>query len=228
MPKTPAPFIQTTSLWDFPSQNYGPGKQGDTAYIGATPSYIIWNMISKYTKTNDVIIDPFCGSGTTIDVAADLRRQVKGFDLSPSRDDIIAADARNLPVKNGAAHLVFMDPPYADHITYSDHPDCIGSLSVYEPAYFQEMEKVFKESSRILKQNCFFGLYVCDHFTKKKGYVPVGMKLFRLCAKRFNPIDTICVVRHNKDLKKGNYHKAAEEQNFHLRGFNYLFIMQKK
>jgi hypothetical protein len=26
----------------------------------------------------------------------------------------------------------------------------------------------------------------------------------------------------------GNYRKAAEEGNFFLRGFNYLFIMQKK
>jgi hypothetical protein len=25
----------------------------------------------------------------------------------------------------------------------------------------------------------------------------------------------------------GNYRKAAEEENFYLRGFNYLFIMKK-
>jgi hypothetical protein len=26
----------------------------------------------------------------------------------------------------------------------------------------------------------------------------------------------------------GNYHRAAEEGNFFLRGFNYLFIMKKE
>ena len=43
----------------------------------------------------------------------------------------------------------------------------------------------------------------------------------------FTPIDIIAVVRHNKTLQMGNYRKAADEGNFYLRGFNYLFIMQK-
>ncbi len=37
----------------------------------------------------------------------------------------------------------------------------------------------------------------------------------------------IAVVRHNKTLEMGNYRAAAEEGNFYLRGFNYLFIMRK-
>ena len=39
--------------------------------------------------------------------------------------------------------------------------------------------------------------------------------------------DIIAVTRHNKTLEMGNYRKAAEEQNFFLRGFNYLFILRK-
>ena len=45
--------------------------------------------------------------------------------------------------------------------------------------------------------------------------------------KRFQPVDVISVVRHNASLGKGNFNKAAEEGNFFLRGFNYLFIMKK-
>ena len=44
----------------------------------------------------------------------------------------------------------------------------------------------------------------------------------------FIPVDIISVVRHNKTLQMGNYRKAADEGNFFLRGFNYLFIMQKE
>ena len=36
-----------------------------------------------------------CGSGTTIDVAKDLDRRARGFDLQPQRDDIDLADARD-------------------------------------------------------------------------------------------------------------------------------------
>jgi adenine-specific DNA-methyltransferase len=42
------------------------------------------------------------------------------------------------------------------------------------------------------------------------------------------PVDIVAVTRHNKTLQMGNYRKAAEEGNFFLRGFNYLFIMRKK
>ncbi|HEX2972282.1 MAG TPA: hypothetical protein VHP11_08105, partial [Tepidisphaeraceae bacterium] len=40
-------------------------------------------------------------------------------------------------------------------------------------------------------------------------------------------VDIIAVTRHNKTLEMGNYRAAAEEGNFFLRGFNYLFIMRK-
>ena len=35
------------------------------------------------------------------------------------------------------------------------------------------------------------------------------------------------MTRHNKTLEMGNYRRAAEEGNFFLRGFNYVFIMRK-
>jgi hypothetical protein len=36
------------------------------------------------------------------------------------------------------------------------------------------------------------------------------------------------VVRHNRTLKMGNFHRTADEGNFYLRGFNHLFIMRKE
>jgi hypothetical protein len=40
-------------------------------------------------------------------------------------------------------------------------------------------------------------------------------------------VDIVSVVRRNKTLEMGNYRRAAEEGNFFLRGFNYLFIVRK-
>jgi hypothetical protein len=59
--------------------------------------------------------------------------------------------------------------------------------------------------------------------------MPIGFELFGMMQKQgFKPIDIIAVVRHNQKLARGNWHKAAEEGNFFLRGFNYLFIMKKE
>ncbi|HON16590.1 MAG TPA: DNA methyltransferase [Spirochaetota bacterium] len=226
MPK-PKLHRQVTTLWDYPSQNYGKEDQGDKNYKGATPSYIIWNLLMRYTKEKDLVVDPMCGSGTTIDVCRDTNRRVLGYDINPFRSDIFRADARKLPLEDGKVDFVFVDPPYGDNIDYSDNPNCIGKLPAYEESYFTEMEKVIGEIYRILKPGKYMGLYVCDYFDKKKGFVPIGFRLYQILSLRFETVDIISVVRHNKTLSMGNYRKAADEGNFYLRGFNYLFIMKK-
>lgn len=226
-PFKPQLRIQTTTLWEYPSQHYGEGSQGDARYVGASPSYVIWNLIQRYTKPGELVVDPMCGSGTTIDVAKDTGRVARGFDLAPYRADIEGADARKLPLGNGEAALIFLDPPYGDHIDYSEDARCIGKLSAYDPRYYREMGKVLREGTRVLKKGGIFGLYVCDFYQKKHGFAPVGFGLFSIFAELLEPVDVVAVTRHNKSLLLGNHHRAAEEQNFFLRGFNYLFIGRK-
>ena len=220
--------LQVTTLWDYPSQHYGDAIQGSQAYVGATPAYVIWNVLTRYSREGDLIVDPFCGSGTTLDVARDTRRRARGFDLVASRPDIEIADARVLPLPNNSADVVFLDPPYGDHIHYSDDRRCIGKLSAFDDAYFREMDKALGECTRILKPGGHLALYVCDFFQKKRGLSPVGFELFASLARLLVPVDIIAVTRHHKSLKQGNFHKAAAEENFFLRGFNYLFIARKR
>jgi DNA modification methylase len=226
-PDKPQLRLQPTTLWDYPSQHYGEGMQGDQRYVGATPSYVIWNLIQRYTKPNALVVDPFCGSGTTLDVAKDTGRRARGFDISPYRPDIEKGDARKLPLEPNSVDLVFMDPPYGDHIHYSDEKDCIGKLSAYDPNYYKAMHRSIREAARVLVPGGILGVYVCDYFEKKKGFAPVGFQLFVSIAEVLAIVDIVAVTRHNKTLEMGNYRKAAEEGNFFLRGFNYLFIAEK-
>ncbi len=219
--------IQPTTLWDYPSQHYGSGLQGDPNYVGATPSHVIWNLLQRYTKPGELVVDPCCGSGTTLDVARDLDRKARGFDLNPIRDDIEFADARRLPMPSASADFVFIDPPYSTHVDYSDDPRCIGKLSAAGSEYYEAMAQVIDQIHFVLRPGRHMGLYVSDSFEKKKGFFPIGFELFELMKRKFEPVDIISVVRHNKTLEMGNYRKAAEEGNFFLRGFNYLFIMRK-
>jgi DNA modification methylase len=219
--------IQPTTLWDYPSQDYGEGQQGVPRYKGATPSYIIWNLLQRYTKPKDLVVDPCAGSGTTLDVARDLDRRALGYDLAPTRKDIFRVDARKLPLEDGKADFVFIDPPYSTHIEYSDDPRCIGKLDAAGGEYYAAMDLVFGQIHRILRPGKHMALYVSDSFVKGEGFFPIGFELFSLLRKKFEPVDIISVVRHNKTLEMGNYRAAAEEGNFFLRGFNYLFIMKK-
>jgi adenine-specific DNA-methyltransferase len=225
--KRPPLRIQPTTLWDYPSQDYGDTQQGRPGYKGATPSYIIWNLLQRYTEPKDLVVDPCAGSGTTLDVARDLHRRALGYDLAPARKDIFRVDARKLPLEDAKADFVFIDPPYSTHIEYSDDPRCIGKLDAAGPQYYQAMDQVISEIHRVLRPGKHMGMFVCDSFVKDKGFFPIGFELFGLLRKRFEPVDIVAVVRHNKTLEMGNYRAAAEAENFFLRGFNYLFIMRK-
>jgi DNA modification methylase len=238
--------VFTTTLWEYPSQHYegaAGSMQGDKEYAGATPSWVIWQLLQRYTRENDLVVDPMCGSGTTLDVARDLKRRGLGYDLTPRRPDIFKADARRLPLEDGKADLVFVDPPYSTHIEYSRDAadmgrlDAGGSGADEGRAYFEAMERVIAECHRVLKNRRYMGLYVSDSWRKRKGgdpgsgtgvFMPIGFELFSMMRRHFRPVDIIAVVRHNQKLSRGNWHKAAEEGNFFMRGFNYLFIVKKE
>ncbi|MBP7738682.1 MAG: DNA methylase [Spirochaetes bacterium] len=218
---------QTTTFWDYPSQQYDRKMESHKDYQGATPAYIIWNLLARYTKPKDLVVDPMCGSGTTLEVARDLGRRALGYDLAPIRDDIFRADARKLPLESEKADFVFVDPPYSNHIRYSGLPECIGELSARGDEYFRAMEGVIREIHRILRPDRFMALYVSDSFEKGKPFMPIGFRLFSIMEKQFEPVDIIAVKRHNAKLQKRNWHTAAIEHNYFLRGFHYLFIMRK-
>jgi DNA modification methylase len=239
--------LMTTTLWEYPSQDYGRERHGDKDYVGATPAWIIWQLLQRYTREGDTILDPMCGSGTTLDVANELGRKPVGFDLAPSRDDIQQNDARRLPLPDHSVDFVFIDPPYSTHVDYSDDPRCIGKLDAAplanesslhsklqrnkespENAYYDAMAKVIAEIHRVLKNRRYMALYVSDSFKKGKPFMPIGFELFAILRRHFKPIDIIAVVRHNRTLQNGNWHSAALEGNYFLRGFNYLFIMKKE
>ncbi|MBN2194815.1 MAG: hypothetical protein JW751_18510 [Polyangiaceae bacterium] len=216
-----------TTLWEYPSQHYGDEEQGSQGYRGATPSYVVWNVVHRFTKPGDLVIDPFVGSGTTLDVCRDLDRRALGFDLLATRPDVVVADARSLPVKQRSASLVFMDPPYADNLDYSDDPRCIGKLPA-DGRWQRALRLVVAEAHRVLAESGVLAAYVCDVFQRQRGFFPLGFELFEMgLAQGFVPIDVVAVVRKNRTLGLGNYRRAADEGGFFLRGFNYLLLLKK-
>lgn len=223
--------LQTTTLWYAPSQQHGADPDthyGDPRYEGRTPSYVIWNVLERYTRRGDLVVDPFVGGGTTIDVAREMEREVRGFDLRPWRDDVEFGDARRLPVEDESVDFVFMDPPYSTHIEYSDDPRCIGKLDAFEEGYFEAMDEVLADAERVLRDRRYLAIYVQDTFKKKRGFVPIGLRLGAQLSQRFRLVDHIAVVRGNRKLEKPSFHKAAVEGNFFMRGFNHLLIAKKE
>lgn len=221
------PILHPTTLWDFPKQSYGKTPKGDWKFNGVTPAGAIYNLIVRYTKPGDLVVDPMCGSGTTIDVCREEGRKVIGYDIEPTRPDIIRNDARKIPLPDNYVDMVFIDSPYGDNVSYSDNLDCIGKISCETEEFYQELEKVAREIYRILKPGKILAWVIGDHWRKNSGFIPVGFRVYQLLEKYFQLVDVICLVRRNQRSNTNTWEHRAIKYNFYLRGFKHLFIMRK-
>lgn len=47
------------------------------------PRELPWRFIQQYTNPGGLVLDPFCGAGTTVRIAAELGRRAIGFEIDP-------------------------------------------------------------------------------------------------------------------------------------------------
>ena len=79
----------TKQIWDIPIPNKGDLAFGKHSAI--MPEEIIRRCVKLFTYKNDIVLDPFCGSGTTLKVAKELDRQYVGYELYENYRDVIMA-----------------------------------------------------------------------------------------------------------------------------------------
>jgi DNA modification methylase len=123
---------QHFDIWQFQAAD------GDSSYFGRMPPQVVENLLWLYTEPGDIIVDPFAGGGTTIDVAKAMGRRIWASDLTPSnpllpihQHDIVAGWPTDAPRR---AKLVLLDPPYWQQAKdrYSTGPDDLANMSLDE------------------------------------------------------------------------------------------------
>lgn len=55
----------------------------DNKHPAVFPTYIVQELIKLLSKENDIVLDPFCGSGTTCIAAKTLNRNYLGIEINP-------------------------------------------------------------------------------------------------------------------------------------------------
>lgn len=128
--------------WEFSGLNPKYGQP----HPGAIPGDIIENLLWLYTDVEDLVVDPFSGGGTTLDVCTAWDRRCIATDIQPRRPDIEAHDiGAGMPGSALGARLIFLDPPYWNMIAEDYSKDSASSLSMSD----------FMKFMKKLAQDCY-------------------------------------------------------------------------
>jgi DNA modification methylase len=238
------------TVWSFPSRGSWATHAGD--YRGNWSPYIPRNIILRYTKPGDLVLDQMVGSGTTLVECRLLGRNAIGVDVNlnavmvarnrldfqyetplefgkSSAIKTYVGDARNLnEVASNSVDLVATHPPYAQIIRYTRKGKGAlqGDLSQLPlDSYLSEMRKVAEESLRVLKPGNHCAILIGDT-RKQLHYVPIAFRIMQIF------LDAGFILREDiikeQWKMKGTREKwRGRNRNFYLIAHEHIFIFRK-
>jgi DNA modification methylase len=193
---------ETSSVWSFP--NRGSWATHASNYRGNWSPYVPRNLILKYTKVGDLVLDQMVGSGTTLVECRLLGRSAIGVDIN--REAILVAldrlnfsydalnseypkdlkirtyigDARNLNlIEDDSIDFIATHPPYAGMINYTNSR-VNGDLSSQKLiGYLKEMRLVAAEAFRVLKRDKYCAILIGDT-RKHLHYIPISTRVLEV------------------------------------------------
>jgi len=148
---------------DFTPPLYNIWKQQErtagSSHPGNTDVRWLDNLLYLYTEPFDVVVDPFAGGGSTIDICKKRWRRYWASDRKPvvEREDIREHDlTEGLPKLPRWADvgLVYLDPPYWIQAEgeYSDDPTDLANMSLED--FTKTLSDIVKAFAKKLKDAC--------------------------------------------------------------------------
>mgnify|MGYP001619053804 FL=1 len=220
--------IWTDSLWIIPERDKS-GKH-DGFYHGNFVPQIPRQLILRYTKKDDIVFDPFVGSGTTAYEAESLGRHFVGVDIQPelikhikskvdNKDyfaELITGDSTDKNTFSGAAEilhkkkrnnvqLAILHPPYTDIIKFSNHSKDLSNAKSMSD-FLNEFSLVIRNTLDLLEKNRYLAIVIGDKYTQGK-WIPLGFYCLNEAQKLGLTLKSIIIK--NMEGNRAKQDKAA-------------------
>lgn len=201
--------INVDSLWIIPERAKG-GKRTNT-YHGNFIPQIPYQLISRYTKPHDTVLELFTGSGTTLFECETLGRNYIGFDINEpmlqeiqekmrgsseeisyvlNNCDVTAPQAFDQAMSRSLEHvgstcadLIIAHPPYLDIVKFTEHPRDLSHIDAVEP-FIEQLAIAFTSAYGYLKRNGYIGVVMGDVY-KDSQVIPLAFRVMDMIQHRF-------------------------------------------
>ncbi len=245
--------IFTDSLWHVERRdNSGVHTAG---YWGNFIPQIPYQMMQRYTRQGEWVLDTFAGLGTTLIEGQRLGRNVLGVELQPDitarAQQLIAAEPNPYQVVShvqtgdsltvdwsvllsaygqDTAQLVIMHPPYFDIIKFSTDARDLSNAPAMA-TFLEQMAVIVRRVAAVLDQGRYLVLVIGDKYARGE-WLPLGFRTMDVvleCGFRLKSI----VVKNfeqttGKRQQKELWRYRALVGGFYIFKHEYIFIFQKR
>ncbi len=235
--------LECTTVWSFPRRGNWATHKPD--WRGNWAPEIVRNLILRYSKEKDHLLDCMIGGGTTAIEAKILNRHITCIDVNEealkqtkkalefkvgngAKQRVIKCDARNMAfIKNEEIDFILTHPPYVDIIKYSEgkiKEDLSGIHSIDD--FCNEMERVASELYRVLKKGKYCAILMGDT-RRNKMYQPLAFKVMERFLRQGFVLKEDIIKRQHNCKATGFWVNKSKESNFLLIMHEHLFVFQK-
>jgi DNA modification methylase len=235
--------LECTTVWSFPHRGKWATHKSD--WRGNWAPEVVRNLILRYSKEKDYLLDCMIGGGTTAIEAKILNRHITCVDVNEealkrtkkslkfevnndAKQRIIKCDARNMKfIKDEEIDFVLTHPPYADIIKYSNGKIKEDLSNIHDlDSFSEEMEKVIKELYRVLKKGKYCAILIGDT-RRNKMYQPLAFKVMEKFLKQGFILKEDIIKKQHNCQATGFWINKSKDFNFLLIMHEHLFVFQK-
>ena len=245
--------IITDSLWILNKRdNSGVHHAG---YWGNFIPQIPNQLLRRYTKKGEWILDPFLGSGTTLIEAQRLGRNAVGVELSKKvldqtkkniakeadpdkvKLEFINGDSSSVDLKNVLSSLQIKSfqfqifhPPYWDIIKFGNSKSDLSNANSIEE-FLQGFGRVLDNCLPHLDKKRFAAVVISDKYSSGE-WIPLGFYVMQEVLKRGMILKSTIVKNFEETTAKRNqkelWRYRALAGGFYVFKHEYIFVFQKK